>query len=485
MVTGRAEASAGIASIRLEVNRERSIQPHGPDSLEVTHEGGRLTLKLLAPSTRAALLKLAEQPMTWDELSALVGDEPTDIGVHRLALELNRLLGRSLLVLRCRDRDGDVLVVRSVSALAALEFPLPEVSQPVQLSRFPALRRVGSQLVIDSPLGSFRIELARPAIAALLATATTPCQLTELADAVGDPSWVDPAVRLLMATGVLSSVDASGRIAEDSDPTLMQRTYGDVMFHTRSRLGLNGEPMGAQYLFDGQLPPTPAIRPPTTLPRIDLPGLADTKDTTRPGTGFWDVVGARRSIRAYGRQPLTVAQLGEFLYRVARVDSVIPADRSIGLLSDMTMRPYPSGGNCHDLELYLTVRTCSGVPAGLYRYLPMEHALERLPAAARHCEALLRDAYGSNGSRVVPQVLITITSRFSRVSWKYAGMAYALTLKNAGVLIEFMYLAATEMRLAPCALGNGNSATFALATGLDIAEESAVAELMLGSHPDS
>jgi SagB-type dehydrogenase family enzyme len=484
MVTAGAERSAAIASIRLEVNQAGCVQPHDPNSLKVTYDGGRLTIKLLAPSTRVALLQLAERPMTWDELSALVCDEPADTGVHRLVLELNRLLARKLLVLRCRDGHGEILVVRSVSALAELEFPLPEVTQQVQMSRFPALRRVGSQLVVDSPLRSFRIELARPAVAALLATATTPCQLTELASAAGDATWVDPAVRLLLATGVLASVDASGRIAEDSDPTLMQRTHGDVMFHTRSRLGLNGEPMGAQYLFDGKLPPTPAIRPQATLPRIDLPGLTGTREATRPGTGFWDVVGARRSIRSHGRQPLTIAQLGEFLYRVARVDRVIAADRAIGLLSDQTVRPYPSGGNCHDLELYLTVRSCSGMPAGLYRYLPVEHALERLPAAARHCEALLRDAYSANGE-CVPQVLITIASRFSRVSWKYAGMAYALTLKNAGVLIEFMYLAATEMRLAPCALGNGNSATFALATGLDLAEESAVAEFMLGSHPDS
>jgi SagB-type dehydrogenase family enzyme len=62
-------------------------------------------------------------------------------------------------------------------------------------------------------------------------------------------------------------------------------------------------------------------------------------------------------------------------------------------------------------------------------------------------------------------------------------MAYAATLKNVGVLYQTMYLVATAMGLAPCALGNGDSMLFAEATGIDPAVESSVGEFMLGSRP--
>jgi SagB-type dehydrogenase family enzyme len=62
-------------------------------------------------------------------------------------------------------------------------------------------------------------------------------------------------------------------------------------------------------------------------------------------------------------------------------------------------------------------------------------------------------------------------------------MAYALVLKHVGVLCQTMYLVATAMGLAPCALGTGDSDLFAYATGLDYVAESSVGEFALGSRP--
>jgi hypothetical protein len=47
-----------------------------------------------------------------------------------------------------------------------------------------------------------------------------------------------------------------------------------------------------------------------------------------------------------------------------------------------------------------------------------------------------------------------------------------------------MYLVATAMGLAPCALGGGNSDVFAEAAGTDYYAESSVGEFVLGSVPD-
>lgn len=61
-------------------------------------------------------------------------------------------------------------------------------------------------------------------------------------------------------------------------------------------------------------------------------------------------------------------------------------------------------------------------------------------------------------------------------------MAYATTLKNVGVLYQTMYLVATAMGLAPCALGGGDSDRFAAAVGSDYYTETSVGEFLLGSR---
>ena len=60
-------------------------------------------------------------------------------------------------------------------------------------------------------------------------------------------------------------------------------------------------------------------------------------------------------------------------------------------------------------------------------------------------------------------------------------MAYAITLKNVGVLYQTMYLVATAMGLAPCALGSGSSDLCAAAAGTEYLAESWVGEFPLGS----
>jgi SagB-type dehydrogenase family enzyme len=79
------------------------------------------------------------------------------------------------------------------------------------------------------------------------------------------------------------------------------------------------------------------------------------------------------------------------------------------------------------------------------------------------------------------QVLLILAARFARVAWKYESIAYALTLKHVGVVYQTMYLAATAMGLAPCAIGGGDANLFARAAGTDYCAETSVGEFLLGS----
>jgi oxazoline/thiazoline dehydrogenase len=58
------------------------------------------------------------------------------------------------------------------------------------------------------------------------------------------------------------------------------------------------------------------------------------------------VLEGRRSIREYGERPITDRQLGEFLYRSARVKELKKMESQ-----DLTRRPYPGGGAIYELEL--------------------------------------------------------------------------------------------------------------------------------------
>jgi SagB-type dehydrogenase family enzyme len=81
------------------------------------------------------------------------------------------------------------------------------------------------------------------------------------------------------------------------------------------------------------------------------------------------------------------------------------------------------------------------------------------------------------------QALLLITARMHRIAWKYASLAYALVLKHVGVLYQSLYLAATAMGLAPCAIGGGDSDLFAAVSGIDYYEEPLVGEFALGRAP--
>jgi SagB-type dehydrogenase family enzyme len=153
---------------------------------------------------------------------------------------------------------------------------------------------------------------------------------------------------------------------------------------------------------------------------------------------------------------------------------------------ELTLRPYPSAGALYELEIYLAVQHCDRISPGMYHYDPLDHQLTRVSADEQIVEELWTGAAGSAEieSRDI-QVLLILAARFPRITWKYSTLAYSAILKHVGVLMESMYLTATAMNLAPCALGTGDSDVFTKAIGSDYYAETSVGEFLLGSCPDS
>jgi len=231
-------------------------------------------------------------------------------------------------------------------------------------------------------------------------------------------------------------------------------------------------------------PPVRSIPPGDSVP-LFRPDLGRLREEDPP---LSRVLECRRSERAYGPRPIHLHQFGEFLYRVARVrgEQTLEVDTPEGKYRLSTVaRPYPSGGALYELEFDAAVAACEGLEEGLYYYEPRGHALIRLRGVTAEADGLLRDAAGSAGMpRASLQVLVILTARIPRIAWKYASIAYSLVLKHVGVVDHAMYLAATAMGLAPCALGAGDSDLFARAAGVDGYDETSVGEFLLGSWPE-
>jgi len=212
--------------------------------------------------------------------------------------------------------------------------------------------------------------------------------------------------------------------------------------------------------------------------------LARPEQPVGAGPSFDEVIDSRQSVRDHDDDaPMTAAQLGEFLYRAARVRPEVTVWADGTARGAGTARPYPTGGALYELELYPVVGRCAGLGPGLYRYDPFGHRLGRVADTGPAVERFLEDGRRKSEMASRPQVAIVVTARFGRTMWKYESIAYALILKDVGVLYQTMYLVATAMGLSACGIGGGDSDAFSEAAGLDYFTESSVGELLLGSRP--
>lgn len=352
--------------------------------------------------------------------------------------------------------------------------PIPEGR--VTLSRFAHVRLDGGALVLESPLsvGSVRL-LAPEAMSTVWELAATP-EVQDLLGRSARPHDVRALVELLVSAELAGAADEAGTAAPDQSAAVQQWEFHDLVFHGSSRAGRHDRPLGGTYRFMGRLDPPPALpAPPREAPTVVLPAPAAPPPLDDVLTA---VIGRRASIRQHASAPVTLRELAELLYHACRVVAVEP-----GPLGDVASRPYPSGGANYELETYVVVDRCHGLTPGFYRYDAAAHQLVALGDPDADTDALLDGAAVASGMPARPQILLAISARFQRQSWKYAGMAYATILKDVGALYATLYLVATALGLAPCALGVGDSERFCRLAGTDRYTEATVGEFMIGSRP--
>lgn len=153
---------------------------------------------------------------------------------------------------------------------------------------------------------------------------------------------------------------------------------------------------------------------------------------------------ARKSHRAWRAEPLSLGELGFLLWAVQGVR------RKGGPAS--VFRTVPSAGCRHALETYVLVNDCPSLERGVYRYLPLDHALAlEAPAgedfAARQHEAVLMQGFVARA----PVVLVWATIPY-RMEWRYMEAAHRVIALDAGHVCQNLYLAVQAVGCGTCAV---------------------------------
>lgn len=460
----------------LSFTEDISVDHPAPDQVIIQTTDRRFTLEILSPGLVRAIKVLSSQGATEDELAVRVQERDGVGALSRLYYYLAIFEAHRMLRYGIAWGGRPLATLSPVSTYFQFTPGVFDPQQSFALSRFAYLHREDEHLVLESPLSLGKVTLfgwRGAVLAGELARAQRFPSLCDLFEEIPSET-IRLFLGMLLATGFLSEVKPEEPYPAESQ-SLLQWDFHDLLFHSRSRLGRHVNGFGGTYRFIGKIDPLPAVKPPMSEQGIDLykPDMERLEEEDYP---FSLVLEHRRSIRKYADLPITDRQLGEFLFRTARVKELIPSE-----IQEVSKRPYPGGGAIYELELYLAIDSCENILPGLYHYCPRGHRLEHLCSRNELTDALLRDAMRSTGQEGTPQVLITIAARFQRLSWKYESMAYSVVLKNVGVLYQTMYLVATAMDLSPCALGGGDSDLFARAAGLDYYAETSVGEFLLGS----
>lgn len=147
-----------------------------------------------------------------------------------------------------------------------------------------------------------------------------------------------------------------------------------------------------------------------------------------------EALSARRSVRRFTDQSLTLAQISQLLWACQGIT-----------LPSQGFRTAPSAGATYPLEVYLLDSS------GVYHYLPREHALElRMSGDLRQdlqASAMSQSAVGS------APVVFVITGVVARTAAKYGDRAERYVYMEAGGAAENLMLQATALGLGGVTAG--------------------------------
>ena len=152
-----------------------------------------------------------------------------------------------------------------------------------------------------------------------------------------------------------------------------------------------------------------------------------------------EALASRRSDRHFADTPLTLADAAQLLWAAQGIT------RAEGL------RTAPSAGALYPLEIYLVAGAVVTVPAGVYRYLPAHHRLERTVSGDPRRE-LASAAFHQNWIAEAP-AMIVIAAVVRRTRLKYGERGERYVPIEAGHAAQNVCLQAVALGLGTTLVG--------------------------------
>lgn len=188
---------------------------------------------------------------------------------------------------------------------------------------------------------------------------------------------------------------------------------------------------------------------------------------------FTQIIYKRKSSRVFTQETMTLPQLSYLLWATQGV-------KEIRGKSYATLRTVPSGGARHGFETYLLVQNCEGLDAGIYHYLPLEHALEFIRDIDELQDCISKSLCGQDWAKKANVVFYWSFVAY-RCEWRYGIYAHRVALIDAGHVGQNLYLACTALGLGTCGIAAFDDAYCAKMIGLDNEEEFVVYTAPVGT----
>ena len=165
----------------------------------------------------------------------------------------------------------------------------------------------------------------------------------------------------------------------------------------------------------------------------------------------------RRSVRAYSGEALTIDELSQLLWAAQ------------GITEPWGGRTAPSAGALYPLELYVVVDTVTGLDAGVYRYRPATHELEKTRDSDVRAE--LADAALSQDVISDAAIDLVIFGVFNRTTVKYRERGIRYVYMEAGHAAQNVYLQAESLNLGTVTIGAFDDAEVQQIVGMQEQEQ--------------
>lgn len=193
---------------------------------------------------------------------------------------------------------------------------------------------------------------------------------------------------------------------------------------------------------------------------IPLPGPESF--TAFAGTDLVDAIASRRSHRRFRENALTLQELAFLLWATQGVRQVLDHGHAL--------RTVPSAGCRHAFESYLLVLHVNGLETGVFRYLPVEHALV-LERRVDDLAAAISAATLQQHFIAAAPVTFVWTALPYRMEWRYDLAAHRVILLDAGHLCQNLYLACSAIGAGTCAIAAYHQELIDRLLGIDGSDE--------------